>query len=191
MVISDSNIVIYECRNALSARREIHRQSICYKKMKLRKVLFIDLLKTFFFSFLQSQSYRYCYTQIFFKEKIILDLSSPHNNEDHLSINELIDKELCSLSYMKLDDAIRESKNLDPIVFTVSRTFLMRSNNCLLVQNNGIFFFKWDNLYYNILRLSFGCRSNPRLFDMLSSSICWIAKSDYNISVIFHLLGDF
>jgi hypothetical protein len=39
------------------------------------------------------------------KKRLILDLSSPHDAV-HPSINDLIDKESCSLSYVKIDDAI-------------------------------------------------------------------------------------
>jgi hypothetical protein len=49
---------------------------------------------------------------------------------------------------------------------------------------------EWNDKYYHFVRLPFGCRSSPRLFDSLSTSICWIAQSNYNISVIFHLLDD-
>ena len=35
-----------------------------------------------------------------------MDLSSPHDDLRNVSINELIDKDSCSLSYVKLDDAI-------------------------------------------------------------------------------------
>jgi hypothetical protein len=38
---------------------------------------------------------------------LILDLSSPHNNDEHQSVNDLIDKDLCSLTYIKIDDAIK------------------------------------------------------------------------------------
>lgn len=86
-----------------------------------------------------------------FKKRLILNLSSPHNNEDHLCINELIDKDLCSLSYIKLDDAIRVIQEFGPIVFAVRWTFLMPSNNCLLVQNNGIFFVFNGTIYIIIL----------------------------------------
>ena len=45
----------------------------------------------------------------------MLDLSSPHNNVDHLSINELIDNDLCfSLSYIKLDNTIRVIQEFGP-----------------------------------------------------------------------------
>jgi hypothetical protein len=54
-----------------------------------------------------------------------------------------------------------------------------------------LFCVKWNDKYYHFVRLPFGCRSSPRLFDSLPTSICWIAQSNYNISVIFHLLDDF
>jgi hypothetical protein len=40
------------------------------------------------------------------KKRLILDLFSPHNDTD-LSINDLIDKAQCSMSYVKIDDAIK------------------------------------------------------------------------------------
>ena len=41
------------------------------------------------------------------KKRLIVDLSSPHEDPLHVSINDLIDKEACSLTYVKLDDAIK------------------------------------------------------------------------------------
>ena len=40
------------------------------------------------------------------KKRLILNLSAPHNDTD-LSINDLIDKAQCSMSYIKIDDAIK------------------------------------------------------------------------------------
>ena len=48
---------------------------------------------------------RYTTHKYSLKKILILEISSPHNNEDHLSINELND--LSPLSYIKLDDVIR------------------------------------------------------------------------------------
>jgi hypothetical protein len=39
------------------------------------------------------------------KKRLILDLSSPHQSENHCSINDLIDKDTCSMSYVKIDNA--------------------------------------------------------------------------------------
>ena len=39
------------------------------------------------------------------KMRLIVDLSAPHNSDKHTSLNELINTEEYSLSYVKLDDA--------------------------------------------------------------------------------------
>lgn len=50
---------------------------------------------------------------------------------------------------------------------------------------------KWNGRYYFFNRLVFGCRSSPKIFDTLSQAICWIAKNNYHIENILHLLDDF
>ena len=42
------------------------------------------------------------------KKQLIIDLSSPQNSRNHCSINELIDREQSSLTYVKIDDAIKK-----------------------------------------------------------------------------------
>ena len=51
--------------------------------------------------------------------------------------------------------------------------------------------FKWKGKYYFCTRLVFGSRSSPAIFDTLSKAICWIAKNNYGLENIFHLLDDF
>ncbi|CAC5368602.1 unnamed protein product [Mytilus coruscus] len=46
------------------------------------------------------------------KKRLILDLSAPHNNDEHHSINDLINKEDYSLTYVRIDDAISIIKSL-------------------------------------------------------------------------------
>ena len=41
------------------------------------------------------------------KPRLIVDLSSPHDSLEHQSVNDMIDKESCSLSYVRIDDAIK------------------------------------------------------------------------------------
>jgi hypothetical protein len=41
------------------------------------------------------------------KKRLILDLSAPHDTDDISSINDLICKEECSLTYAKIDNAIK------------------------------------------------------------------------------------
>ena len=65
---------------------------------------------------------------------------------------------------------------------------MLLSNCQLYPQQWHLFWFKFNNEYYHFVRLPFGC---PHLFTMLSESISWIAKNNYNINVIFHLLDAF
>jgi hypothetical protein len=58
-------------------------------------------------------------------------------------------------------------------------------------DQHHLYCIKWRKLYYYYVRLCFGSRSSPKIFDNLSVAICWIAKNNYNIPVILHLLDDF
>lgn len=50
---------------------------------------------------------------------------------------------------------------------------------------------KWKSSYYFYVRLTFGCRSSPIIFDNISRAVCYIAEFNYNIKNILHLLDDF
>ena len=50
---------------------------------------------------------------------------------------------------------------------------------------------KWEGKYYVFVRLVFGCRSSPCIFDTLSQAVCWIVCNNYGVQTIFHLLDDF
>jgi hypothetical protein len=54
-----------------------------------------------------------------------------------------------------------------------------------------LFCLKWESFYYFYVRLSFGCRSSPKIFDKFSKAICFIAEHNYNVKRILHLLDDF
>ena len=50
---------------------------------------------------------------------------------------------------------------------------------------------KWEGKNYVFVRLVFGCRSSPCIFDNLSQAVCWIVCNNYGVQTIFHLLDDF
>jgi hypothetical protein len=126
------------------------------------------------------------------KKRLIVDLSAPHDHPEHPSINDLIDKDQCSLTYTKLDDAIRGivrygvSTQLCKIDISSAFKILPISPS-----QYHLFCIKWRGRYYYHTRLAFGCRSSCVIFDNLSRAICWIAKHNYNIETIFHVLDDF
>lgn len=126
------------------------------------------------------------------KKRLILDLSAPHNNTDHCSINDLIDKQDYSLTYVKIDDAISMIKSFG------SGTLLCKCDITdafkLIPMHPSLWKFygmKWKDNYYFYTRLAFGCRSSPKIFDKLSLAVCWILEYKWGLQNVLHLLDDF
>lgn len=126
------------------------------------------------------------------KARLIVDCSSPHENDKHPSINSLINKEDCTLKYIRIDDAIiaihksgRKSKLCKVDVTDAFKIYPIRQDlwrwHCI----------KWRSKYYFFMRLCFGSRISCKIFDKLSRAISWIATRHYQIETIFHLLDDF
>ncbi len=126
------------------------------------------------------------------KKRLIVDLSAPHNNIEHPSINSLIDKESYSLSYVTIDDAIRRIQDLGQNAW-MNKADIQDAFKLLPIKPSLWPFYgvKWNDYYYFFIRLPFGSRSSPKLFDMLSEAIVWIAEHNYGISKMLHLLDDF
>ena len=125
------------------------------------------------------------------KKRLIVDLSAPHNTS-HLSINDLIDKAECSMTYIRVDDAIKYivqyGKGTKMCKFDISDAFKLIP---ISPDQWHLFCIKWRQCYYYYSRACFGARSSPVIFDTLSQAICWIAINEFNIQVILHLLDDF
>ena len=126
------------------------------------------------------------------KKRLVVDLSSPHEDPHNVSINDLIDKELCSLIYVRLDDAIKAIR-LHGKGALMCKVDISDAFKQLPIRPSQWPFFcvRWKTKYYVFVRLVFGCRSSPRIFDILSQAVCWIALNNYGIQKIFHLLDDF
>lgn len=126
------------------------------------------------------------------KKRLIVDLSSPHEDPSNVSVNELIDKDLCTLSYVKIDDAIKAICRCGKGALLSKMDIANAFKNLPIKPTQWPFFcVKWSGKYYVFVRLVFGCRSSPRIFDSLSQAICWIAHNNYGVETIFHLLDDF
>ena len=126
------------------------------------------------------------------KKRLIVDLSAPHDNPCHQSINDLISKQDFSLSYVKIDDAIKIIQSLGHgswlCKFDIEDAFKLLPIHPDLWHLYGI---EWQGRYYFYTRLTFGSRSSPKIFDTLSQAICWIASHNYGITSILHMLDDF
>jgi hypothetical protein len=126
------------------------------------------------------------------KKRLIIDLSAPHDNPDHPSLNELINKDDYSLTYIRVDDAIDLIKQLGPSTLLCKTDIVAAFKLIPLAVSvwhlHGV---KWEGKYYFGCRLCFGSRSSPKIFDLLSQAICYIAENNYGIAHILHLLDDF
>ena len=126
------------------------------------------------------------------KKRLIVDLSSPHDDLQNVSINELIDKDSCSLSYVRLDDAIQAIRKCGKGALLTKYDISNAFKICGIRPDQWPYFcVKWEGKYYVFVRLVFGCRSSPCIFDNLSQAICWIVSNNYGVQTIFHLLDDF
>ena len=119
-------------------------------------------------------------------------MSSPHDNLDHPSLNSLIDKDLFSLKYVKLDDSIAVMKTFGTSATLckadIADAFKQIPIHPDMWHLHGI---RWDTQLYFYTRLVFGSRSSPKIFDTLSVALCWVARNVFRIEHILHLLDDF
>ena len=96
------------------------------------------------------------------------------------------------MHYVKIDDAIKiiqkYGKNSLLCKFDISDAFKIIP---IKPSQWPLFCMKWKSVYYFYVRLSFGCRSSPVIFDTLSKAICYIAETNYKVNNILHLLDDF
>ncbi|XP_069110159.1 uncharacterized protein, partial [Argopecten irradians] len=126
------------------------------------------------------------------KKRLIVDLSAPHQDPDNPSLNSLIDKIMCSLKYVTVDDAIAMIKKCGPdswlMKTDITDAFKLLPIKQDLWPYHGI---QWNGQFFFFTRLVFGSRSSPKLFDGLSQAVVWIAKNNYGINNILHLLDDF
>ncbi|XP_063044381.1 uncharacterized protein LOC134438696 [Engraulis encrasicolus] len=125
------------------------------------------------------------------KKRLIVDLSAPHNILVP-SINSLIPIEDYSMSYQTVDDAVRLVK------LAGRHSWLFKADITAAFKGLPIdpdfwhlFGVSWRGLFYFAVRLTFGCRSSPKIFDTLSEALCWILSNNYDTKLLVHLLDDF
>ena len=93
---------------------------------------------------------------------------------------------------LKLTMQLKQFNSMEKGPYYARLTFLLLFKNLPIKSSQWPYFcVKWNNLYYVYVRLVFGCRSSPKIFDTLSQALCWIASKNYGTETIFHLLDDF
>ena len=181
----------YECKNSLAARQNPEDTSALIAS-ELDKGFLLGPYQTIPFNKYRINPIGIAVGKYSKKKRLVVDLSSPHDNEFHPSLNNLIDKEDFSLSYVTIDEAIQSIKKIGAGCFLlktdISDAFKLIPIHPTLWPFHGI---KWENRFYFYKQLVFGSRSSPKIFDNLSVAVCWIAINIYQIQNIMHLLDDF
>lgn len=121
------------------------------------------------------------------KWRLILDLSSP----DKLSVNDGIRPELCSLSYVSVDDAARAITKagrgalLAKVdIKSAYRLVPVHPEDRLLL---GMF---WDGKVFVDTVLPFGLRSAPKIFTAIADVLEWAVRQR-GVQTVLHYLDDF
>lgn len=125
------------------------------------------------------------------KKRLILDLSAPHSGS-HPSINSLIPKPPFSLFYATVAHAIALIKKAGPGAW-LAKADITDAFKILPVHPSQwhLLGAKWDEKFYFFVRLTFGCRSSPSLFNSFSEALCWILLNVVKLPSVLHLLDDF
>ena len=125
------------------------------------------------------------------KKRLIIDLSSPHGSTVP-SINSLIPSPDFSMQYATIDHAISLIRLAGQGAW-LSKVDITSAFKILPIHPDywhlfGVF---WKGAYYFAVRLTFGCKSSPKIFDSLSEALCWILSNNHKLPYVIHLLDDF
>ena len=112
------------------------------------------------------------------KWRLIIDLSHPKGK----SVNDCIRKELCSMSYISVDDAIQK-------IITLGQGALLAKINIksafrLHPADHHLLSMEWQGAIYIDTCLPFGLRSAPKLFNVLADILEWVLPNPISTPVI-------
>ena len=106
--------------------------------------------------------------------RLIVDLSSP----DGRSVNDGIDRSLCSLRYIKVEDVARQVLSLGKgtlmaktDIKSAFRTVPVHPDDRLLLG------MKWEGKYFADATLPFGLRSAPKIFNAVADALQWVIQT--------------
>ena len=120
--------------------------------------------------------------------RIILDLSSPFGS----SFNDGIPHEFFTVKYSSFDDAVSIVRDMGKGCFMakidIKHAFRLCPVNPLDWPLLG---YKWLGRYFFDIRLPFGLRSSPFIFNAFADAVTWILVHKFGITALIHYLDDF
>ncbi|XP_030292106.1 uncharacterized protein LOC115592964 [Sparus aurata] len=125
------------------------------------------------------------------KRWLIIDLSSTHGTTTP-SINSLIPSPDFSMNYTTITHAINLIRLAGQGAW-LAKADITSAFKVLPIRPEFWKFFgvSWKGQFYFSVRLTFGCRSSPKIFDSLSEALCWILLNNHHLPYVVHLLDDF
>ena len=125
------------------------------------------------------------------KKRLIIDLSAPRKGTVE-SINDIIPKDQFSLAYSSVDHAIKLISIAGRGAWLAKADIVDAFKVIPLHPSQWhLFCIRWRDKFYFSVRLTFGCRSSPSLFNNLSEALCWILLNEDKLPFVLHLLDDF
>ena len=121
------------------------------------------------------------------KWRLIVDLSHPKGR----SINDGIPKDLCSMSYITIDDAIERIVALGPGTL-LAKIDVKSAFRLIPVHpaDRHLLAMEWKGGIFIDTCLPFGLRSAPKLFNLVADLLAWITE-EQGVSSLLHYLDDF
>ncbi|XP_029927907.1 uncharacterized protein LOC115373572 [Myripristis murdjan] len=125
------------------------------------------------------------------KKRLIVDLSAPRSGPVP-SINSLIPPAPFSLHYSTVDNAIKLIKLSGQGAWLSKADITDAFKICPIHPSQWhLFGLKWESKLYFAVRLTFGCRSSPSIFNQVSEALCWIFLNRVRVPSLLHFLDDF
>lgn len=118
-------------------------------------------------------------------------MSSPHSS-NIASVNECIPLTPFSLHYTTVDNAIQLIKLAGQGAWLAKADITDAFKTMPIHPSDWPYFgVKWNSKFHFAVRLTFGCRSSPHIFNSLSEALCWILLNVCKLPFVLHLLDDF
>ena len=120
--------------------------------------------------------------------RLVLDLSSPRG----CAINEGISREEFSVQYSSFDDAVNLVRTIGTSAFLAKLDIKHAFRICpVRLDQLHLLGYRWLGLYYVDLRLPFGSRSSPYIFNNVAQVLAWALVAVCGIIYLLHYLDDF
>ena len=120
--------------------------------------------------------------------RIILDLSSPRGT----SVNNGIPVGTFSVTYARFDDAVEILRSLGAGCYLAKADIKHAFRNLPVREADWpLLCYEWEGYFYVDLRLPFGGRSSPYLFNTFAKVLAWILVNILAIAFIVQYLDDF